>query len=116
MMSFLIGFNIFLAIALLLGVAMMLKATIEMRKVIAAMDKRVAQLDERIGAQQAQLNELRQTLARQPDVMQTVVSHLGGMRSNGPLKTLVALGSSLFAAYLRQKRTKALPSRVESKD
>ncbi len=116
MMTFLLIFNIVLAVVLLVGVVFMLRTTLELRKAIKLMDARVGRLDERVTAQQQQVNELRQMLSDQPDPIQTIIKNLSGFRKNGPVKTLVALGTSLFAAYFKQKRVKALPSRVESKD
>lgn len=116
MMNFLLGFNIFLAVVLLVGVVLMLRATLEMRKAIKLMDARLGKLDERISAQQRQVNELQRMLADQSDPIKQVVKSLGGWKQNGPLKTLITLGTSLFAAYFKQKRVKALPSRVELKE
>lgn len=116
MMNFLLVFNIVLAVGLLIGVVFMLRATLEMRKAIKLMDSRLGKLDERLSSQQRQVDELRKILAEQPDALHSIVNQLGSWKKNGPLKTLVALGTSLFGAYFKQKRTKALPVRVESKD
>ncbi|MFM9872871.1 MAG: hypothetical protein ACKVQS_05330 [Fimbriimonadaceae bacterium] len=116
MLNFLLFFNIFLAVVLLVGVVLMLRATLEMRKAIKLMDDRLGKLDARLAMQQKQVDDLRRMLAEQPDALHSIMNHLSGWKKNGPLKTFVALGSSLFGAYFKQKRTKALPARVDSKD
>jgi len=116
MLNFLVGFNIVLAVALLVGVVFMLRATLEMRKSLRMIDERILKLDLRLNEQQRQVDALKRSLADQPDALQSLVNNLSGWKKNGPVKTLVALGASLFGAYFKQKRTRSLPMRVESKD
>jgi hypothetical protein len=116
MLNFLLVFNIALAVGLLIGVVFMLRATLEMRKAIKLIDERISKLDMRLVEQQRQVNALKRSLAEQPDALHGLLNHLGGWKKNGPVKTLVALGTSLFGAYFKQKRSQALPVHVDSKD
>ncbi|QYK53172.1 MAG: hypothetical protein KF824_13070 [Fimbriimonadaceae bacterium] len=114
MINFLLIFSVILAVFLLAGVVLMLRMAKEMRKSIQAMDARLAKLDQRLTEQQAQVNSLKAMLAHKPDPMHEIMNALSGFRQNGPAKTLLSLGSKLFAAYFKQRKVKALPERVSS--
>ncbi|MBL8067620.1 MAG: hypothetical protein JNM28_04160 [Armatimonadetes bacterium] len=114
--SFLLVFNIVLAVVLLAAVGVMFRALVDMRRWVKQIGDRIDKLDARLEAQQRQVEELRRQVAEAPDPIQSVIGHLAGWRKNGPLKTVVALGSSLFAAYFKGKRSRVLPRSVESKD
>lgn len=116
MLNFLVVFNIFLAIFLLVGVMVMVRVSMDLRRALKQLDTKVSALDHRLTEQQRQVNELRASLASHPDPLHSLMDQLGGWKKNGAAKTLMALGSSLFAAYFKQKRGKVLPSRVQSKD
>lgn len=114
MVNFLLIFSVILAVFLLAGVVLMLRMAKEMRKAIQAMDVRLSKLDQRLNEQQAQVDALRTMLAQKPDPMHEILNSLSGFRQNGVAKTLMSLGSKLFAAYFKQKKVKALPERVSS--
>lgn len=114
--NLLLVFNILLAIVLLASVGIMLRALVDMRRWVKQIGDRIDKLDARLETQQRQVDELRRQLADAPDPLQSAIAQLSGWKRNGPLKTLVALGSSLFAAYFRSKRARSLPRSVESKD
>lgn len=114
MINFLLIFTVVLAVVLLVGVVVMLRMAKEMRKSIKVMDARLAKLDIRLSQQQAQVESLKAMLAQKPDPMHEIMNAFSGLRKNGPAKTLLSLGSKLFAAYFKQRKVKALPERVSS--
>ena len=115
-LGFLVGFNIFLAIFLLVGVMIMVRVSMDLRRAMKQLDAKITALDHRLAEQQRQVNELRASLASQPDPIHAILNQLGGWKKNGAVKTLVALGSSVFASYFKKNRVKALPARVENED
>ncbi|MBX3112947.1 MAG: hypothetical protein KF836_00120 [Fimbriimonadaceae bacterium] len=114
MINFLLIFSVILAVFLLAGVVIMLRMAKEMRKSIQEMDARLAKLDQRLAQQQAQVDSLREMMSHKPDPWHEILSLFGGFRQNGPGKTLMSLGSKLFAAYFKQRKVKSLPERVSS--
>lgn len=114
MINFILVFTVVLAVALLIGVVMMLRMAKEMRKAVEAMDARLERLDIRLTQQQAQVESLKTLLANKPDPWQEIFGSISGFRKNGPTKTLMSLGTKIFAAYFKQKKVKALPERVSS--
>ncbi|MEZ5162181.1 MAG: hypothetical protein R2688_00205 [Fimbriimonadaceae bacterium] len=109
----LIIFLILMVGLLLVGVIFMTIQISRLKKVIESTGKQISNLESRVTQQEAKLARIQAELeSRNNDPLALVHESLAKFKKSGLASALGLLGSRLIQAYLKNKKTKSLPSKT----
>ena len=113
MESALIVLVVVLAVALLAVTVLLSRAVFNMSNRVKGLDKRIEGLILRVESQEAELKRLRVLAETVPsDPLMEIWDTVAGWKKNGPVRSLMTLGTRLFKSYSKQRKLKALPSNI----
>lgn len=109
----LIIFLIVMVGLLLVGVIFMTIQISRLKKVIESTGKQISHLEARVSQQEAKLSRIQAELeSRSHDPFALVHESLAKFKKSGLASALGLLGSRLIQAYLKNRKTKTLPSQT----
>ena len=109
----LIVFLILLIGLLLVGIVMLSVQISKLKKTIVSTSLQISNLENRISQQEAKLSRIQAELeSRNNDPLALVHESLAKFKKSGLASALGLLGSRLIQAYLKNRKTKSLPSKT----
>ncbi len=95
---------------LFVGVILLASALSGMRKQVESLQGKLDKIDGRLQQQEKEIAGLRAELDDRPsDLMKGVVSAIKDFKAKGLVPALTVLGTTLFKAYLKKRKQRALP-------